>query len=103
GVHAAGGADGQLEAASRYAKSAGMAFQIRDDVLDGTATSAQLGKSSGSDAASGKATFFSLLGVERCGELIAFETERAKQAIRWAFPDTEFLSRLADELAEREN
>ena len=102
GVHAAGGTKQQLAAASEYAKALGMAFQIRDDVLDGTATSEQLGKPSGSDAKSGKVTFFSRLGIEKCEEQILEETKRARCAVSAAFSDTEFLESLANELAGRE-
>ena len=103
GVYAAGGTAEQINAASEYARAVGMAFQIRDDVLDGTATSAQLGKPSGSDAKSGKFTFLSELGAEKCEELIAEETKNAKRAVSKAFANTEFLSQLADELAGRES
>ena len=101
GVHSAGGTVEQLAAASEYAAAIGMAFQIRDDVLDGTATSETLGKPSGSDAKSGKVTFFSALGEIKCEALIAQETERAIRAISGAFADAELLSALAEQLAVR--
>jgi geranylgeranyl pyrophosphate synthase len=46
-----------------YGEAIGLAFQIADDVLDATATSDQLGKTAGKDAARAKATFVTLLGV----------------------------------------
>jgi len=46
-----------------YGEAIGLAFQIADDVLDATATSDQLGKTAGKDAAHAKATFVTLLGV----------------------------------------
>jgi len=52
-----------IEALRRYGESIGLAFQIADDVLDATATSDQLGKTAGKDAARAKATFVTLLGV----------------------------------------
>jgi farnesyl diphosphate synthase len=48
-----------------FGRDLGAAFQIADDVLDVTASAAELGKTAGKDAASGKATVVSLLGVER--------------------------------------
>jgi geranylgeranyl pyrophosphate synthase len=54
---------GQIEALRAYGQAIGLAFQIADDVLDATATSDQLGKTAGKDAAHAKATFVSLLGV----------------------------------------
>ncbi len=55
-------------AIAAYGRDLGAAFQIADDVLDATASEAELGKTAGKDQASGKATFVSLLGVERAAE-----------------------------------
>jgi len=52
-----------IEALRAYGEAIGLAFQIADDVLDATATSDQLGKTAGRDAALAKSTFVSLLGV----------------------------------------
>ncbi len=54
---------GHIEALRAYGDAIGLAFQIADDVLDATATSDQLGKTAGKDAARAKATFVTLLGV----------------------------------------
>jgi farnesyl diphosphate synthase len=48
-----------------YAHDLGLAFQIADDLLDVEGSAADIGKPVGSDAAAGKATFVSILGVER--------------------------------------
>ena len=56
-------ARGRIEALRAYGEAIGLAFQIADDVLDATATSDQLGKTAGKDAAHAKATFVTLLGV----------------------------------------
>jgi geranylgeranyl pyrophosphate synthase len=54
---------GHIGALRAYGEAIGLAFQIADDVLDATATSDQLGKTAGKDAAHAKATFVTLLGV----------------------------------------
>ena len=57
------GTTSHVEALRAYGEAIGLAFQIADDVLDATATSDQLGKTAGKDAAHAKATFVTLLGV----------------------------------------
>lgn len=64
----------RLEALDRYAKCIGLAFQVVDDVLDATASTATLGKTAGKDADANKPTYLSVLGVEAArrfaGELL---------------------------------
>lgn len=64
GGMAAGLTGPRLEALTHYGREIGLAFQIADDVLDTTATSDQLGKTAGRDAALAKSTYVSVLGVE---------------------------------------
>ena len=103
GVECAGGSKAQVRAAEEYARHVGVAFQIRDDMLDVTSTPEELGKDVGSDAREGKFTFVSLFGLENCGRLVKEHTEKAKIAIAEAFPQAEFLCWLADELSSRQN
>ena len=94
-----------MDAAWHYATNLGLAFQIRDDVLDAVSTAEELGKPVGSDAANQKATYVNLLGVEACEALVLDYTVRAKEALdagRW-LGDTAFLRELADSLAVRKN
>ena len=101
GVQCAGGTAEQVSAVEDFAMNLGLAFQIRDDVLDTISTVDELGKPIGSDAAEKKTTFVSLLGVEECTRLVHEHTEKAKSAIAGLFSDTDFLCWLADVLADR--
>jgi farnesyl diphosphate synthase len=60
-----------------YAHDLGLAFQIADDLLDVEGTAAETGKPVGSDAAAGKATFVSILGVERARDQAALLVRQA--------------------------
>ena len=64
GAMAAGADAAAVERLTRYGQTAGLAFQIADDILNATSTAAQLGKAAGSDAARGKMTYVALYGVE---------------------------------------
>ena len=93
--------EAHLAAAECYAEHLGMAFQIRDDLLDEIATTEQLGKTAGSDQANGKHTFVTLLGREKCEALVLEHTAQAKTALTAVGGDGAFLCALADALAER--
>jgi geranylgeranyl diphosphate synthase, type II len=85
GLAAGGGAPLEhLTALRAYGEAIGLAFQIADDILDATATSAQLGKTAGRDAALAKSTFVSVLGVgaarAEAERLSAQAVDRLRQA-----------------------
>ena len=101
GVIAGNGTEIQLKIAELYADAVGLAFQIEDDILDATSTAEEMGKSVGSDERSGKSTFITLYGIERCREMVKENTEKAKELITAAFHDCEFFIWLADMLSER--
>jgi len=103
GVLAGGGTHKQVEAAGAYAGALGLAFQARDDILDCTSTEKELGKPIGSDMQSQKSTLVSLLGIEKCENLVEVETSRAINALEGQFIHTEFLKSLANHLAGRKN
>ena len=103
GVIAGGGTKEQMAASEEYARKLGLAFQIRDDMLDYISTTEELGKPVGSDKECGKSTFASLLGLEQCEKAVAEMTEEAKKAVEGKFEDTEFFCWLADSLASRKN
>ena len=103
GVAAAGGSEAQEEAAACYGAALGMAFQIRDDMLDVLSTEKELGKPIGSDQEENKNTYMALYGEKKCTELIEKLTQAAKTALADQFDDTGFLGTLADSLAVRKS
>lgn len=64
GVFAGGGDPAALDAIRSYGRTIGRAFQVADDILDVTGTAEALGKMPGQDAAHGKSTYPSLLGLD---------------------------------------
>ena len=98
GVIAGGGTEKQLDAAAQFAAGLGLAFQIRDDMLDVIGTQAEMGKGVGTDEK--KNTFVRLYGLEKCEELVQKYTDYAIQALS-AFENTEYLTALAKSLTER--
>lgn len=102
GCIAAGGSEAQRAAVARYAQKLGLAFQIRDDMLDVEGDEATLGKPIGSDQANEKTTFVSLMGMEECRSMVKKLTEEAVDALD-GFEETGFLCWLAYSLAGREN
>ena len=98
GVIAGGGSEEQLSAASQFAGALGLAFQIRDDMLDVIGTEEEMGKGVGTDDT--KNTFVRLYGIEKCEELVNRYTQVAIDALD-AFEDTDDLIALAKALTER--
>ena len=98
GVICAGGSDEMLRAAGTYADHLGLAFQIRDDILDQTGDAALLGKAVGVDE--GKNTFVRLYGLEACEAMVLEQTELAIDALA-AFRTQEVLTELARNMAVR--
>jgi geranylgeranyl diphosphate synthase type II len=73
-----GGAAPEVRSALRaYGEAIGLAFQIQDDILDATATEAELGKRAGKDAGRGKITYPSLLGLDGARQALEEATETA--------------------------
>ena len=103
GCIAAHGDEAALAAAEQFAIGLGMAFQIRDDILDVQGDPQKLGKNVGMDAAMDKRNYVSLLGVDRAQELVRDYTEQAEAALRSFSGDTDFLRKLAESLVQRES
>ena len=86
--------------ATDFGRHIGLAFQIRDDMLDVVGDEDEFGKPIGSDREEGKVTYVDLLGLEECAELVERETTLAIKALD-GFGGNEFLSSFARHLAER--
>lgn len=92
----------QLRAISDFGQALGLAFQVIDDILDVTQTSEKLGKSAGKDVAAHKATYPSVLGLEKSRREAGRLTRRAHDALRPLGKNAEMLRALANYLLERE-
>lgn len=103
GCIAAGATHEQIKAAQTYCENIGLAFQIVDDILDVTSDEETLGKPIGSDSENGKSTFVSLLGLEESAVYARELTAQAKAALDIFDCEGDFLSELADRLAERKS
>ncbi|HEY1250474.1 MAG TPA: farnesyl diphosphate synthase [Thermoanaerobaculia bacterium] len=77
GAILAGAGEDALARVDHYGRRIGLAFQIKDDLLDVESDAATLGKAAGKDSAHGKATFPGVWGVERSRELLAENVNEA--------------------------
>lgn len=98
GVLAGNGTSAQLEAAGRFADNLGLAFQIRDDMLDVIGDADTLGKAVGMDG--NKNTFVQLYGLEKCEELVRTHTDAAIEALS-VFSEHDYMEYLAKDLVSR--
>jgi geranylgeranyl diphosphate synthase type II len=101
-VLAGAGEDGQA-AVSEYASELGLCFQIVDDVLNATSTRDALGKSAGSDAEQGKATFVGVYGLEGARREADKAVERSLAALSRVDGDTSGLRELTLFVRHRES
>jgi geranylgeranyl diphosphate synthase type II len=96
-----GGASAADRAALKaYGEAIGLAFQIQDDILDATATDADLGKRAGKDAGRGKITYPSLLGLDGARRALEEATETALCRLA-SLPNRTSLEAWARYLAQR--
>ena len=98
GAIAGGATEEQFDAACKFAAGLGLAFQIRDDMLDVIGTQEEMGKGVGTDEA--KNTFVRIYGLEKCEELVQKYTQYAIDALD-AFDNNEYMVALAKSLTDR--
>ena len=98
GAIAGGAGEAQIAAAARFAGCLGLAFQIRDDMLDVIGDAGELGKAVGHDVE--KNTFVRLYGLEKCEQLVQKYTDMAIEQLK-VFHDTDDLIALALSLTAR--
>src|SRR5580704_17448898 len=81
GARLGGAREAELEALETYARALGLAFQVIDDILDVEASTAQMGKRTGKDAAHGKNTYPARIGLDKSWQLARDLERRARHAL----------------------
>jgi farnesyl diphosphate synthase len=87
----------------RFAKFAGLAFQVVDDILDVQSDTATLGKTAGKDAQHNKPTYVSVLGIQPSRELAQDLREQALGALAAFGERAERLRQLTDYIVLRDH
>ena len=86
-----------------FAQNLGLAFQIKDDILDVEGSSEKLGKKVGSDTQKEKSTYVSLYGLEKSKKMLNEITEKAVMSLKYFGEKAVFLENLAKYLVNRDN
>jgi geranylgeranyl diphosphate synthase type II len=92
----------QLEALTDFGYHVGLAFQVIDDILDVTQSSEKLGKTAGKDISAQKATYPSIVGLEKSRQIAAQLTRRAFSALEAFHGKAVALEALAEFLLKRD-
>ncbi|MCQ0952694.1 polyprenyl synthetase family protein, partial [Bacillus cereus] len=93
----------QEEKLLEFAKYIGLAFQIRDDILDVEGTEEEIGKPIGSDVSNEKSTYTTLFTVDRAKDILDETIAKAKDAIGSLQLQDEYLLSICDLIAKRNN
>ncbi len=102
GAMSANATEKQLAAITEFGRALGLAFQVIDDILDLTQTSEKLGKSAGKDIAAHKATYPSVIGLEKSRAEAQRLTKKALSVLNLFGKKAEPLRALANHLLERD-
>jgi geranylgeranyl diphosphate synthase type II len=92
-----------IDRMEQIAGDIGLAFQIRDDILDVTGTTEQLGKPVHSDEKNEKTTYVSLMSIDDAETVVLCISNRAMEAYDTLPCQNEFLRLLISKLISREN
>jgi geranylgeranyl diphosphate synthase type II len=92
----------QLQALTDFGYNVGLAFQVIDDILDVTQTSEKLGKTAGKDTKAQKATYPSIVGLERSRKIARQLTQRAFNSLKGFRGKALALEALAEFLLRRD-
>lgn len=98
----AGADDNEIAQLRNYATNIGLAFQIKDDILDVTSTTEQLGKPANSDTESDKSTYPSLLGLDGARQQLEMYHRNALDSLSFLNKDDSFLKLFADYIVQRD-
>lgn len=103
GAYIGGASDDDIELLRKYASFLGLAFQIRDDILDVIGKEQDLGKNVGSDKINGKSTFINIIGLDKSKEMVQELTMNSIQILNHFGEKSRFLRDLSYYLIERVN
>lgn len=101
GAHLGGANEKMLRDLTDYAEFLGLAFQIKDDILDVTGVETDMGKKSGGDKNKNKSTYPGCYGLEASINRLKELTENAITALELYYDEAEFFTKLANELSVR--
>ncbi|EKQ58216.1 MULTISPECIES: polyprenyl synthetase family protein [unclassified Clostridium] len=95
--------ENDIKALEEYGNKLGLAFQIKDDILDVIGDSVKLGKNTHADEANNKTNFISVYGLEKCMELCKTLTEECITILETLSVNAKYLAELTYTLLNREN
>lgn len=101
GAVAGGASENEISKITDYANYLGLAFQVKDDILDVTAVESDLGKPTGSDEKNNKLTYVTLLGLEESENLLEQYTCQAIESIKHLGNKSQRLVEMAEYLLKR--
>ena len=102
GAILAGASESKIEILSRFADKIGLAFQIKDDILDVIGDESKLGKPLHSDEKNEKSTYVSLIGIEGAEETVKEFSHKAVELLDTLLYENSFIKELLLSLVTRE-